>query len=234
LNQPLAAIMSNSNAGIRFIDDDQGDPGTLREILVDVVTATRRARDIIGDVRNAIKKGSAIRGRINLNDVVTSVAHMVQPDAAVHSCEVQTAVAKDLPAIEGDPNQMQQVLINLVTNAFDAMSETPEPRRKVEIGTEYHGNGAVRVIVRDYGTGIANEARERLFEQFFTTKEQGLGMGLAIVRTIIEAHGGRIEVENAESGGARFYFDLPVSTDARFRKPASDGSKAVEAQPDPG
>lgn len=234
LNQPLAAIMSNSNAGIRFIDDDQGDPGTLREILVDVVTATRRARDIIGGVRNAIKKGSAIRGRINLNDVVTSVTHMVQPDAAVHSCAVQTALAGNLPAIEGDPHQMQQVLINLVSNAFDAMSETPETRRKVEISTACNGDGAIRVIVRDYGTGIPNEARERLFEQFFTTKEQGLGMGLAIVRTIIETHGGRIEVENAEGGGARFYFDLPVSTDERLRKPASDGSKAVEVQAAPG
>jgi len=234
LNQPLAAIMSNSNAGIRFIDNDQGDPGTLREILVDVVAATRRARDIVGDVRNAIKKGSAIRGRINLNDVVTSVAHMVQPDAAAHSCEVQTVLAGNLPAIEGDPNQMQQVLINLVSNAFDAMDGTPESRRKVEISTESHAAGMVRVSVRDHGSGIPNEARERLFEQFFTTKEQGLGMGLAIVRSIIEAHGGRIEVENAGGGGARFYFDLPASPEARLRNPSSDAAEAVEAQAAPG
>ncbi len=88
--------------------------------------------------------------------------------------------------------------------------------------------------VRDHGSGIPNEARERLFEQFFTTKKQGLGMGLAIVRSIIEAHGGRIEVDNAEGGGAGFYLDLPASAEAHLGEPSSDGSKAVEGQPAPG
>ncbi len=104
------------------------------------------------------------------------------------------------------------------------MSETPQSRRKVEIETAYQGDGKVRVGVRDHGTGIQNEAREQIFEHFFTTKNHGLGMGLAIVRSIIEAHGGTIEVENAEGGGARFYFHLPVSADAGLRNP-SDGTE---------
>ena len=120
------------------------------------------------------------------------------------------SLAPELPAIEGDPTQIQQVLINLVRNAFDAMHDTPPGRRIVEIATNYNGDGTICVAVRDYGSGISETTRERLFEQFFTTKDEGLGMGLAIVRSIIEAHGGTITAENAEGGGARFHFRLPI------------------------
>jgi signal transduction histidine kinase len=121
------------------------------------------------------------------------------------------SLAPDLPAIEGDPTQIQQVLINLVGNAFDALGETPASRRIVEITTTSNGDGTISVAVRDHGRGIAETARERLFEQFFTTKKEGLGMGLAIVRSIVEAHGGTISAENAQAGGARFRFRLPIT-----------------------
>jgi len=170
----------------------------------------RRAHDIMHNVRSAIKKGSAIRGRINLNDVVKAVTHMVHLDAAAHFCKVEMSLARNLPAIDGDPSQIQQVLINLVGNAFDAMRDTPPSGRKVEIATTYNGDGTICVAVRDYGSGIPELTPERLFEQFFTTKEQGLGMGLAIVRSIVEAHGGSIAAENADGGGARFHFRLPT------------------------
>jgi two-component system sensor kinase FixL len=214
VNQPLSAIITNANAGMLFIDTGKADRGILREILMDVAEDGRRAQDIIRSVRNAIKKGSAIRGRINLNEVVTGVAHMVQPNAAAHFCEVQTSLTKNLPVIEGDPVQIQQVLINLVGNAIDAMRETPVSNRKVEMVTERNGDDDIRVSVRDYGIGIPVEARERLFEQFFTTKEEGLGMGLAIVKSIIDGHGGKIAAENVDGGGARFCFTLPVSKSA--------------------
>jgi len=109
--------------------------------------------------------------------------------------------------------QIQQVLINLVSNAIHAMRETPVARRKVEIATQDNGRGFIRVTVRDYGTGIPEEARERLFEHFYTTKADGLGMGLAIVRSIVESHGGTITAGNAEGGGARFDFELPADRD---------------------
>ena len=211
LNQPLSAIITNANAGMLFIDKGKDDRGTLREILVDMAEDGRRAQDIIRAVRNTIKKGSAIRGRINLNDVVSGVAHMIQPNAPAHGCEVQTSLANGLPLIEGDPLQIQQVLINLVGNAIDAMRETPVSNRKVEVVTERNGDSDIRVSVRDYGVGIPVEVQERLFEQFFTTKEEGLGMGLAIVKSIIEAHGGKIAAENVAGGGARFYFTLPAT-----------------------
>jgi len=209
-----AAIVSNANAGMRFIDKGRDDPATLRDILVDVASAGRRAHEIIQNVRNTVKRGDPTRRRIDLNELVAHVAHVVRPDAVAGSCEIETSLAKDLPLVEGDPVQIQQVLINLVSNALDAMRQTPVNERKVEITTTGNGDGNVGVSVRDHGTGIRAEVRKHLFDQFFTTKEQGLGMGLAIVRSIVESHGGKIDAENVSQGGARFYFSLPVTKEA--------------------
>jgi len=210
LNQPLGAIVNNATAATQYLEQGRLNPEQLQDILTDVVRDARRAHDIMRNVRSAIKKGSAIRGQINLNDVVKTITHMVQPDAAAQLCKMEMSLVRDLPAIEGDPIQIQQVLINLVQNAFDAMRDTPPSRRIVEIATNYNGEGTISVVVRDYGSGISETARDRLFEQFFTTKEEGLGMGLAIVRSIVEAHGGSISAENADGGGARFHFRLPI------------------------
>jgi PAS domain S-box-containing protein len=210
LNQPLAAIVNNATAAMQYLEHGRLDPKQLQEILTDVVNDGHRAYDIMRNVRSAIKKGSAIRGPVNLNDVVNAVTHMIQADAAAQFCKLETFLAQDLPAIECDPIQIQQLLINLVHNAIDAMRDTPPNRRIVEVATNRNGDGAICVAVRDYGSGISEPTRERLFEQFFTTKEEGLGMGLAIVRSIVEAHGGNIAAENADGGGARFYFHLPT------------------------
>jgi PAS domain S-box-containing protein len=211
LNQPLAAIVNNAAAALQYLEQGRLDPEKLQDILSDVVGDGRRANDIMRNVRSAIKKGSAIRGLINLNDVVKAVAHMVHADAAAQSCKIELSLTHDLPAVEGDPIQIQQVLINLVRNAFDAMRDAPPSRPVVDIATDYNGDGAISVAVRDYGSGISETTRERLFEQFFTTKDDGLGMGLAIVRSIIEAHGGTVAAENADGGGARVYFRLPIN-----------------------
>jgi PAS domain S-box-containing protein len=210
LNQPLSAIISNATAAMQYMDKGKLDPEQLREILTDVAGDAGRAHDIVHNVRSTINKGSAIRERINLNDVVKAVAHMVLPDAAAHFCNLETSLAQDLPATEGDPTQIQQVLINLVRNAFEAMGDTPPIQRTVQIATNYNGDGTICVGVRDHGTGISEAVQEQIFEQFFTTKEEGLGMGLAIVRSIIEAHGGSISAENVDGGGSRFYFQLPA------------------------
>src|SRR5215471_19125108 len=213
LNQPLAAIVNNATAAMQYLEQNRLNPEQLRDILTDVVADGRRACDVMHNVRSAIKKGTAIRGRINLNDIVKAITHMVQPDAAAHRCIIKTSFAGDLPLIEGDPIQIQQAVINLVRNAFDAMRDAPPNRRIVEIATDYNGDGAIGVAVRDYGSGISEAIRERLFEQFFTTKDEGLGMGLAIVRSIAEAHGGTITAENADGGGARFHFRLPITAE---------------------
>ena len=134
---------------------------------------------------------------------------MLQPDAQAHSCELNISLPNDLPSIQGDPVQIQQILVNLVGNAFEAMLDTPIGKRKVEISAHRNGDEMVCVSVRDQGAGISDEARERIFDQFFTTKEEGL----AIVRSAIEAHGGKIEVENLAGAGAHFSFTLPTSTE---------------------
>jgi signal transduction histidine kinase len=212
LNQPLSGITSNASAGRRFIDRGDVDLRELHDLLGDIVADARRAGDVIHGIRGMIKKEQTARHRINLNDVVMNVVQMIRADALLHASELKTSLEANLPIVEADPVQIQQVLINLVVNAFDAMRETPESKRKVEITTQQSGDGAVCVSVRDYGIGISEETRRRLFEQFFTTKPDGLGMGLPIVRSIVEAHAGTMEAENADGGGARFHFTLPIST----------------------
>jgi two-component system, LuxR family, sensor kinase FixL len=214
LNQPLSGITSNASAGQRFIDRGDVDLRELRDLLGDIVADGRRAGDVIRGIQRMVKKGAPARQRVNVNDLVMNVVHMVNPDAVLHSCEMETLLDPNLPPIEGDPIQLQQGLINLVINAFDAMRDTPLSGRKIVIATERNGDGTICTSVRDYGVGISEEARERLFEQFFTTKAEGLGMGLGIVRSIVESHGGTVAAENVAGGGARFHFTLPAGAAA--------------------
>ena len=214
LNQPLSGITSNASAGQRFIDRGDVDLRDLRDLLGDIITDGRRAGDVIRGIQSMVKKGVSVRQQVNLNDLIINVARMVNPAAMLQSCDVETLLEPDLPAIEADPIQLQQVLLNLVINSFDAMHDTPLSRRKVVIVTERNADDAIRASVRDYGVGISEESRDRLFDHFFTTKAQGLGMGLAIVRSIVESHGGTIAAENAEGGGARFYFALPAKPES--------------------
>jgi len=211
LNQPLAGIVSNAAAGQRFIDRGNVDLRELRELLGDIVADGRRAGEVIRGVRGMVKKDSRVRQRVNLNDLVMNVVRMMKSDAALRSCELKTLLEPDLPSIEADPIQLQQVLLNLLTNAFDAMRETSLNRRQVVIVTERNGHDIIGASVRDYGAGIPAEVLDQLFDHFFTTKAEGMGMGLAIVRSIIESHAGTIAAENVEGGGARFHFTLPVS-----------------------
>jgi two-component system, LuxR family, sensor kinase FixL len=211
LNQPLAGILSNAAAGQRFIDQGDVNLGEISELLGDIIADGRRASDVMRGIRGMVKKGQVARCSVDLNEVVLDAVRMVSPDAVLRSCQVETSLDPNLRAIEGDPVQLQQVLLNLVINAFDAMRETPFPRRKVVIATQSNGDATVRTSVRDYGAGISEEMRDRLFDPFFTTKSEGLGMGLAIVRSIVESHGGTIGIENAEGGGAQFGFVLPVN-----------------------
>jgi two-component system, LuxR family, sensor kinase FixL len=211
LNQPLSGIASNASAGKRFIDRGDIDLNELRDLLGDITDDARRAGDVIRDVQSMVRKGVSVRQAVNLNDLVIKVVRMVNPNAMLQSCELGTFLDPELPTVEGDPVQLQQVLLNLIINAFDAMHDTPVNHRKVVIATERNSDGAICASVRDYGVGIPAEALERVFEQFFTTKPKGLGIGLAIVRSIVQSHGGTILAENADGGGARFYFTFPAS-----------------------
>ena len=210
VNQPLSGIISNAGAGRRLLDRGDVELHELRDLLDDIVADGRRAGDVIRGIQSMVKKSVSVRQRVNLNDLIINVAGMVNPTAILQSCEVVTLLDPNLPPVEADPIQLQQVLLNLVINSFDAMRDTPLSSRKVVIMTA-RTEDAIRASVRDYGVGISEEARDRIFEHFFTTKAQGLGMGLAIVRSIVESHGGTVGGENVEGGGAQFQFVLPVS-----------------------
>lgn len=213
LNQPLAGILTNAGAGEFLIDHGDADLKEIRELLADISADARRASEVVRGIRGMVKKEQARRRRINVNDVVTNVVQMIGSDALLHACKLKTSLEAALPMVEADPIQIQQVLINLIMNAFDAMRDTPISKRRIEIMTRENGHEAVSISVRDYGIGISEEMKSRIFEQFFTTKPKGLGMGLAIVRSIVEAHAGAIDAENAEGEGARFHFTLPISAD---------------------
>ena len=211
LNQPLSGILSNAAAGQRFIDRGDVDLREVRELLGDIVSDGRRASDVVRGIRGMVKKGQLARRSVNLNEVVMDAWRMASPDALLHSCQLETSLDPNLPAIEGDPVQLQQVLLNLAINAFDAMRDTPASKRRVLIATQSNGDDMVRTSVRDHGVGISEEMQHRVFDPFFSTKTEGLGMGLAIVRSIVESHGGTITAENADGGGTRFEFVLPVN-----------------------
>ena len=211
LNQPLSGILSNAAAGQRFIDRGDFDLREVRELLGDIISDGRRASDVVRGIRGMVKKEQLARRSVNLNEVVMDAWRMASPDALLHSCLLETSLDPNLPAIDADPIQLQQVLLNLAINAFDAMRDTPASERKVLIATQSNGDGTVRTSVRDYGVGISEEMQDRLFDPFFSTKTEGLGMGFAIVRSIVESHGGTITAENADGGGTRFEFVLPVN-----------------------
>jgi PAS domain S-box-containing protein len=211
LNQPLAGILSNAAAGQRFIDRGAVDLREIREVLGDIIADGRRASDVVRGIRGMVKKEQMERRSVDLNEVVMDALRMASPDSVLRSCQLETSLDANLPPVDGDPVQLQQVLLNLVINAFDAMRDTQPSRRKVLITTQSNEDGTVRTSVRDHGVGIGEGMRDRLFDPFFSTKTEGLGMGLAIVRSILEAHGGTITAENVDGGGARFEFVLPVN-----------------------
>jgi two-component system sensor kinase FixL len=193
------------------MDSGNVDHAEIRELLGDIIADGRRASDIVRGIRGMVRKEQVARRSVNLNDVVMDSVRMISPDAVLRSCELETSLDPSLRNIEADPVQLQQVLLNLVINAFDAVRDAPISKRKVVIATKSNGDGTVCVSVRDWGVGISAEMQDSVFDPFFTTKNEGLGMGLAIARSILESHGGSIAGENAEGGGARFKFVLPVN-----------------------
>jgi PAS domain S-box-containing protein len=209
LNQPLTAIVNNAGAGRRFIVKGRADLNKLDSLLEAIVEDGRRAGGVIRGIRNMVQKGNHAGSVVNLNDVIASVLRLVHSDALERHCALVTEADPKLSLVLGDQVQLQQVLLNLIMNAFEAMTETPPAERRVIIRSECISAGRVRVSVRDFGTGLAVENPELIFEHFFSTKQNGLGMGLAIVRSIVTSHDGELAAVNAEGGGTCAYFSLP-------------------------
>ncbi len=220
LNQPLTAIVANASAAQRFLARGNINAEDLRELLVDISDDGRRAGEVIRGIKSMVRRAESERDSLDLNEVIGNVLRLVRADALAHGCPLGTELAPALPPVLGEAVQLQQVLLNLVINAFDAMRETPAEARRVEIQSRAVDSREIEVSVRDFGAGLPADAPGRVFDRFFSTKRDGMGMGLAIARAIIEAHGGTLGAENASGGGARFWFKLPAQGADLGEKPA--------------
>jgi signal transduction histidine kinase len=210
LSQPLTAILSNAQAAQRLLAGDVLDLEKVREILSDIVADDKRAAAVISGLRALLKKGEPEFMPLDLNEIVGAVAWLMRSDTIMRNVSMSLELASDLPNACGDRVQLQQVVLNLVLNGLEAMREPHAGARTLVIRTARDAAGAVRVTVQDSGPGIAPKDLGHIFEPLYTTKREGLGMGLAIVHTIISAHGGTVGAENNPDGGASFRFTLPV------------------------
>jgi PAS domain S-box-containing protein len=211
ITQPIATARNNARAALNFLDKQSPDLGEVREALGCVVGDADRARVIIDRIRDHAKKAPPPKHRFDLNEAINEVIVLARSAIAENGVSVQTRLAERLAAVEGDRVQLQQVILNLVLNAAEAMSAVDEGTRELWVSTEQSRTNGVLVTVRDSGPGIDPEHIERVFEAFYTTKSSGVGMGLSICRSIIDAHGGRLWADANELGGAAFQFTLPSS-----------------------
>lgn len=209
LNQPLTAILSNAQAAKRFAESDTINRMEFNEALSDIVLASTRASEVIQKIRTLARKGDIDLLPLDIGSVVDDIALLVHNDAVARGVRTGFDVAADPPMVYGDQVQLEQVLLNLILNAFDATKDCSPTDRTVETTVRVEPGGGVRITVRDRGHGLAADQIDKLFMPFFTTKPQGLGLGLSISRMIVNAHGGRLWGENNRGKGASFHVTLP-------------------------
>jgi two-component system sensor kinase FixL len=211
INQPLAAIATYAQACQRLIRQPGLEIEDVLAALEQINAQALRAGEVIRRLRNFVKNREVKREPVNCSRLLEDLRTLAETDARLHNIRLRLDCEEPLPTVYADPIQLQQVILNLVRNAIDAMSEAPEDRREVVLTTRMAADREVEITVTDQGTGLAPEATEHLFNPFFTTKSSGTGLGLAISRSIVRAHGGRLWHTPNDVCGARFHFTLPVS-----------------------
>jgi len=212
LNQPLTAIANNASAARRFLERGNIDPVLLQQLLQDMVADSQRAGEVIRGIRALVRKDKGVvRSVLNLNAVIADTLRLVSSDVLLRESVVTTEMDHNLPQVEAAPVQIQQVLLNLIMNALDAVEALPPAERRIIVTTRSLSGDSAEVAVRDFGAGLPKDRPQKVFDHFFSTKQTGMGMGLTIVRSIIEMHGGTISAENAPDRGARFFFRLPAA-----------------------
>jgi signal transduction histidine kinase/integral membrane sensor domain MASE1 len=209
LRQPLTTIMANAQAACRFLDSTSPDLGELRSALGDIIADDQRAAEVIQRLREMLTKGDVRRAQLDLNEVIRSVSRLLSSDAVIRNVVLALELAPSPIVVSGNRVQLEQVVLNLLINAMEATGEICEGDRTIVVRSEADGKNVVHVAVEDAGMGLRDGADDRIFEPFFTTKPAGMGMGLSIAKSIIEAHGGAIWATNNSVRGATFHFSLP-------------------------
>ncbi|RDK08203.1 hypothetical protein DN412_22085 [Cupriavidus lacunae] len=209
VNQPLASIVTNANSALRWLDRQPPDLAEVRDAVGSIVQAGHRAGSVIGGMRALFRKTTAATVLLDLNGLIEDTRALVHGEVIRHQILVRTDLAPDLPSVVGDRVHLQQVLLNLILNGIEAMKEVAGHRRELLVQSRRDPSGAALVAVQDTGIGLEPQALELMFEAFYTTKAEGLGMGLAICRTIVEAHRGRLWASANAPFGAVFQFALP-------------------------
>jgi two-component system, LuxR family, sensor kinase FixL len=210
LRQPLSAIRANAEAGALLLTRSPDDMTTLKQIFRDIVDDDMRAAEVIDQVRALLRKDEPPMSHLDVNPICLHAARLLQGDAKLRHTRLDLSLESGLPLVFGDAVQLQQVVLNLTINALDAASASPDENRSVTIATQ-GSNGMVEIAIRDTGVGLAPDVKQHLFESFFSTKTRGLGLGLVIVRSIVDRHNGRIFADNHPLGGAVFRVVLPAS-----------------------
>jgi PAS domain S-box-containing protein len=210
INQPISAILANANAGLRWLERTTPDLNETRAVLKAIVREAKRTDTIINGIRTIFKAGATTHVSVDLNKLIREVLVIAQTEHWNSQIEVHTNLDEKLPLVSADRVQLQQVIFNLITNAVDAMQTVIDRERSLRVTSELNGDDSIFVTIEDTGTGFAAGDIDRLFDIFFTTKPHGMGMGLAICRTIIEAHGGRLSASPGNPYGAVFRIVLPV------------------------
>jgi C4-dicarboxylate-specific signal transduction histidine kinase len=209
VNQPLAAVIANAEASLRWLDRETPDLAAVRRSVEWAISDASRASDVIRGVRALANKSDIERAPLDVNDIIRDVIALVQRELVSHSVSLRTELVPAPPLILGDRVQLQQVTINLVMNGIEAMESVTDRPRELVIQSRRDGAQRMLVSVTDCGVGISHDDADRLFKAFFTTKSGGMGMGLSICRSIVEAHGGRISASRNRGPGATFQFVLP-------------------------
>jgi len=211
INQPLGAILRNAEAAAIMLRSGCADLDELRAIVEDIRADDQRAGAVIDRMRSMLRRHQVEVMALNVHELLEDVIALVRPDAAARHIRLALQVPRDLPAVLGDRIHLQQVLLNLIANGMDAIDEAAHQRRNIAVTAMRRGSESVEIAVIDTGAGIPEAQSEQIFGSFFTTKATGMGMGLSISRTLVEAHGGRLWAENVDGGGASLRFTLPAS-----------------------
>ena len=220
VNQPLSAVVMNGDACLRWLSLDPPNLAKVRESVCWIIEGGKRAGQVIKRIRALAKNTPAQKTTLAVNEVIEEVIGLVNGELARNRVSLQTQLASELPGVLGDRVQLQQVILNLVANGIEAMNAITQWPKELSISSKATEDDSVLVSVRDCGTGFAPRVMDRLFDAFFTTKNEGMGLGLSISRTIVEAHGGKLWAVTNNDHGATFQFTLPRTAQAHAQAQA--------------